>query len=223
MPFAVETAKTSTKKRKRKHGTSAQNQTENNDQPMRTTNKQAAVKATVSSKQNAKTVKSLSPAADNKNSKKRKTSHSPSDDNDSGSESEAIDSNSDAEGSNSSETHEDAPDDGDSRTEDNAGKAASPDGTDLPSLNAVQLPQTQDEPQKFTELSLSEKTMQAIKDMGFETMTEIQRRAIPPLLSGRDVLGAAKTGSGKTLSFLIPAVEMLSALRFKPRNGTQLL
>ncbi|KAI5307986.1 ATP-dependent RNA helicase [Ascosphaera atra] len=51
-------------------------------------------------------------------------------------------------------------------------------------------------------------------------MTEIQRRAIPPLLAGRDVLGAAKTGSGKTLGFLIPAIEMLSALRFKPRNGT---
>jgi ATP-dependent RNA helicase DDX18/HAS1 len=51
-------------------------------------------------------------------------------------------------------------------------------------------------------------------------MTEIQRRGIPPLLAGRDVLGAAKTGSGKTLSFLIPAVEMLHSLRFKPRNGT---
>jgi len=51
-------------------------------------------------------------------------------------------------------------------------------------------------------------------------MTEIQRRGIPPILAGRDLLGAAKTGSGKTLAFLIPAVEMLSALRFKPRNGT---
>jgi ATP-dependent RNA helicase DDX18/HAS1 len=50
-------------------------------------------------------------------------------------------------------------------------------------------------------------------------MTEIQRRGIPPLMAGKDVLGAAKTGSGKTLAFLIPAVEMLSALRFKPRNG----
>jgi len=73
---------------------------------------------------------------------------------------------------------------------------------------------------KFSELNLSEKTMRAIADMKFETMTEIQQRGIPPLLAGRDVLGAAKTGSGKTLSFLIPAVEMLSSLRFKPRNGT---
>ncbi|KAL2185694.1 DEAD-domain-containing protein [Thermothelomyces heterothallicus CBS 203.75] len=74
--------------------------------------------------------------------------------------------------------------------------------------------------QSFSELNLSEKTMKAIDEMGFTKMTEIQRRGIPPLLAGKDVLGAAKTGSGKTLAFLIPAVEMLSALRFKPRNGT---
>ncbi|KAL9617055.1 MAG: hypothetical protein Q9160_008128 [Pyrenula sp. 1 TL-2023] len=72
----------------------------------------------------------------------------------------------------------------------------------------------------FNELGLSDKTMRAIEDMKFEKMTEIQQRGIPPLLAGRDVLGAAKTGSGKTLAFLIPAVEMLSALRCKPRNGT---
>jgi ATP-dependent RNA helicase DDX18/HAS1 len=40
--------------------------------------------------------------------------------------------------------------------------------------------------------------------MGFERMTEVQARCIPPLLTGRDVLGAARTGSGKTLAFLIP-------------------
>ena len=58
-----------------------------------------------------------------------------------------------------------------------------------------------------------------VEDMRFGTMTDIQQKGIPPLLAPRDVLGAAKTGSGKTLAFLIPAVEMLSALRFKPRNG----
>ncbi|KAH6656483.1 ATP-dependent RNA helicase HAS1 [Truncatella angustata] len=72
----------------------------------------------------------------------------------------------------------------------------------------------------FDELNLSERTMKAIKDMGFKKMTEIQSRGIPILLAGKDVLGAAKTGSGKTLAFLIPAVEMLNSLRFKPRNGT---
>ncbi|TGJ85241.1 hypothetical protein E0Z10_g3528 [Xylaria hypoxylon] len=75
--------------------------------------------------------------------------------------------------------------------------------------------------EKFSELNLSEKTLKAIQeDMKFETMTPIQCRAVPPLLAGRDVLGAAKTGSGKTLAFLIPAIEMLHSLRFKPRNGT---
>ncbi|EKD17067.1 uncharacterized protein L3040_000405 [Drepanopeziza brunnea f. sp. 'multigermtubi'] len=84
----------------------------------------------------------------------------------------------------------------------------------------LSLPDTGVQATKFSELNLSEKTMKAIEGMKFETMTEIQRRGIPPLLAGRDVLGAAKTGSGKTLAFLIPAVEMLNALRFKPRNGT---
>ena len=40
--------------------------------------------------------------------------------------------------------------------------------------------------------------------MGFERMTEVQARCIPALLTGRDLLGAARTGSGKTLAFLIP-------------------
>ncbi|XP_058748158.1 ATP-dependent RNA helicase HAS1-like isoform X1 [Vicia villosa] len=47
----------------------------------------------------------------------------------------------------------------------------------------------------------------------------IQSGSIPPLLSGKDVLGAARTGSGKTLAFLIPAVELLYKLKFNPRSG----
>jgi ATP-dependent RNA helicase DDX18/HAS1 len=75
------------------------------------------------------------------------------------------------------------------------------------------------EAKKFSDLSLSEQTLNAIKDMGFTEMTPVQARSIPPLLAGRDVLAGAKTGSGKTLAFLIPAIEMLRALKFKPRNG----
>ncbi|PHH86551.1 hypothetical protein CDD83_10060 [Cordyceps sp. RAO-2017] len=82
------------------------------------------------------------------------------------------------------------------------------------------LPSAAPDSQTFEELKLSDKTLTAIKEMGFSKMTSIQRSAIPPLLAGKDVLGAAKTGSGKTLAFLIPAIEILSALRFKPRNGT---
>ncbi|RSH91153.1 ATP-dependent RNA helicase [Saitozyma podzolica] len=72
----------------------------------------------------------------------------------------------------------------------------------------------------FNTLSLSHNTLSAIQRMGFETMTEVQARTIPPLLAGKDVLGAARTGSGKTMAFLVPSVEMLSTLRFKPVNGT---
>ncbi|AOA61638.1 RNA helicase [Komagataella phaffii CBS 7435] len=74
--------------------------------------------------------------------------------------------------------------------------------------------------ENFTDLKLSEPTLKAIGNMGFTKMTAVQARTIPPLLAGRDVLGAAKTGSGKTLAFLIPAIEMLYSLKFKPRNGT---
>ena len=73
---------------------------------------------------------------------------------------------------------------------------------------------------KFADAGLSEPTLKAIQDMGFVTMTKVQTKTIPPLLAGRDVLGAAKTGSGKTLAFLIPAIELLYSLKFKPRNGT---
>ncbi|KAM0792934.1 ATP-dependent RNA helicase [Microbotryomycetes sp. NB124-2] len=72
----------------------------------------------------------------------------------------------------------------------------------------------------FGSLDLSTGTRKAIDQMGFKTMTEVQARCIPPLLAGRDVLGAAKTGSGKTMAFLVPAIEMLNKLKFKPRNGT---
>lgn len=71
----------------------------------------------------------------------------------------------------------------------------------------------------FSSLDLSDGTRKALDGMGFATMTEVQARTIPPLLAGKDVLGAAKTGSGKTLAFLIPAIEMLNKLKFKPRNG----
>ncbi|CAK7900893.1 ATP-dependent RNA helicase Has1p [[Candida] anglica] len=79
---------------------------------------------------------------------------------------------------------------------------------------------SEEETANFADVGLSEPTLRAIKDMGFTKMTKVQAKTIPPLLAGRDVLGAAKTGSGKTLAFLIPAIEMLYSLKFKPRNGT---
>ncbi|KAL1522854.1 hypothetical protein AB1Y20_017821 [Prymnesium parvum] len=74
--------------------------------------------------------------------------------------------------------------------------------------------------QPFVALHLLDETQQAIKEMGFTTLTEIQALAIPPLLRGDDVLAQAKTGSGKTLAFLIPSVELLARAKWLPRNGT---
>ncbi|ONK68346.1 uncharacterized protein A4U43_C05F10460 [Asparagus officinalis] len=75
-------------------------------------------------------------------------------------------------------------------------------------------------PEPFAKLPISKETMMAIREMGFENMTQIQARAIPHLLQGKDVMGAAQTGSGKTLAFLIPAVELLHHLKFTHWNGT---
>ena len=55
---------------------------------------------------------------------------------------------------------------------------------------------------------------------GISHMTEVQFRCIPAQLEGRDVMASAHTGCGKTLAFLIPAIECLHRLKFKPRNGT---
>ncbi|GMR54299.1 hypothetical protein PMAYCL1PPCAC_24494 [Pristionchus mayeri] len=67
---------------------------------------------------------------------------------------------------------------------------------------------------------VSSETLGALKEMGFTKMTEIQAKSIGPLLEGKDVLASAKTGSGKTLGFLIPAIELLVKMSWKARNGT---
>jgi ATP-dependent RNA helicase DeaD len=63
--------------------------------------------------------------------------------------------------------------------------------------------------EKFEDLPLSKEFRRAVKDMGFEEMTPIQARAIPPILEGRDVIGQAQTGTGKTLAFGIPLLEKI--------------
>mmetsp|Transcript_20545 Transcript_20545/g.44593 ORF Transcript_20545/g.44593 Transcript_20545/m.44593 type:complete len:582 (+) Transcript_20545:69-1814(+) len=72
----------------------------------------------------------------------------------------------------------------------------------------------------FASLPLSENTQSALTLMGFTQMTQIQALSIPALLSGKDLIGAAKTGSGKTLAFLLPIVELLHNAKFGSRNGT---
>jgi ATP-dependent RNA helicase DeaD len=62
---------------------------------------------------------------------------------------------------------------------------------------------------KFLELGLSETTLKAVEELGFTEATPIQAQAIPAVMSGRDVIGQAQTGTGKTAAFGIPAIEMV--------------
>jgi ATP-dependent RNA helicase DDX18/HAS1 len=215
MPGSVDTAKSITKKRKRKHGGSAR-ATETDDATTQPATENGAVN---DSPEKSEDLKKSKKTGKDKSTKKRKVSHASSDEENESEEEQVAPAQADGD---SGDDQED--DEKESEAENgDAGDQNNAETSDLPSADALRLPTVEGEPQKFTELGLSEKTLRAINDMGFETMTEIQRRTIPPLLAGRDVLGAAKTGSGKTLSFLIPAVEMLSALRFKPRNGKNML
>lgn len=64
----------------------------------------------------------------------------------------------------------------------------------------------------FSALGLSEAILQDLAAAGFSSPTPIQEQAIPPALAGRDVIGCAQTGTGKTAAFVIPMVERLAAL-----------
>src|SRR6187397_1387559 len=59
----------------------------------------------------------------------------------------------------------------------------------------------------FADLGLSEPILQALQDVGYETPSPIQEQAIPPLMEGRDVIGQAQTGTGKTAAFGLPLME----------------
>lgn len=74
-------------------------------------------------------------------------------------------------------------------------------------------------PTTFADLPLSEATAAGLRDAHFQTLTEIQARAIPLALKGHDILGAAKTGSGKTLAFLVPLLEKLHRARWTEYDG----
>ncbi|KAL4969078.1 DEAD/DEAH box RNA helicase [Aspergillus stella-maris] len=58
--------------------------------------------------------------------------------------------------------------------------------------------------QKWSQCGLGIQTLDVVDKLGFESLTSIQAQAIPSIMSGRDVIGVAKTGSGKTMAFLIP-------------------
>lgn len=62
----------------------------------------------------------------------------------------------------------------------------------------------------FSNLNLSNEVLQAIEEMGFEEATPIQSQSIPEILAGKDVIGQAQTGTGKTCAFGIPAIERVN-------------
>ncbi|MDG0983093.1 MAG: DEAD/DEAH box helicase [Tateyamaria sp.] len=76
---------------------------------------------------------------------------------------------------------------------------------------------------KFSDLILNPKVLKAIDEAGYETPTPIQAGAIPPALEGRDVLGIAQTGTGKTASFTLPLITMLARGRARARMPRSLV
>jgi superfamily II DNA/RNA helicase len=76
---------------------------------------------------------------------------------------------------------------------------------------------------KFSDLNLNPKVLKAIEEAGYETPTPIQAGAIPPALEGKDVLGIAQTGTGKTASFTLPMITMLARGRARARMPRSLV
>lgn len=76
---------------------------------------------------------------------------------------------------------------------------------------------------KFTDLGLNDELLRAVHEAGYEEPTPIQAQAIPVVLMGRDVLGCAQTGTGKTASFTLPMMEILASGRAKARMPRSLI
>ena len=69
----------------------------------------------------------------------------------------------------------------------------------------------------FTELELSKPVLRALDDVGYETPTPIQAQTIPHILAGKDVLGQAQTGTGKTAAFALPLLSHINIKKVKPQ------
>ena len=72
----------------------------------------------------------------------------------------------------------------------------------------------------FHELGLAKQLVATLSTLGYDTPTPIQAEAIPHLLQGRDLIGLAQTGTGKTAAFGLPLIEMLSKDPKRPDNRT---
>lgn len=69
---------------------------------------------------------------------------------------------------------------------------------------------------QFKDLNIHPKILSALEQEGYTEPTPIQEQAIPPLLEGRDLLGCAQTGTGKTAAFAVPTIQLLQAERLNP-------
>jgi superfamily II DNA/RNA helicase len=78
-------------------------------------------------------------------------------------------------------------------------------------------------PVNFSELGLCQELSQAVADLGYTEPTPIQEKSIPYVLMGRDILGSAQTGTGKTASFTLPMIEILASGRAKARLPRSLI
>ena len=75
----------------------------------------------------------------------------------------------------------------------------------------------------FSDLGLSDELLKAIDELGYTTPTPIQEQSIPYVLMGRDILGSAQTGTGKTASFTLPMIDILANGRAKARMPRSLI
>jgi len=76
---------------------------------------------------------------------------------------------------------------------------------------------------KFSDLGLSPEVLKAITETGYETPTPIQEQSIPVVMQGRDLMGCAQTGTGKTASFTLPMIDMLASGRARARMPRALI
>src|SRR5579884_379699 len=76
---------------------------------------------------------------------------------------------------------------------------------------------------EFSELGLSPQVLQAVSEAGYKNPTPIQEQAIPFVRRGRDVLGCAQTGTGKTASFVLPMIDRLAMGRARARMPRSLI
>ena len=76
---------------------------------------------------------------------------------------------------------------------------------------------------RFEDLGLSPQLLKAVADSGYTTPTPIQARGIPEVLKGKDIIGIAQTGTGKTASFTLPMIEILARGRAKARMPRTLI